>query len=152
VPEHLVTADRFVGRADELRRIEAACVAAARGRGGAPALWPWLPVLAELCGPAAAELLAHDAAASAASAGRPADDPATVDVCRFSSTAGPTATGTAPRAVDPDRFARFAAVTDRLAEACARAPACLVIDDVHAADAGTLLLVRFMARSLPRLR
>ena len=87
--------------------------------GGAPPLWPWQPLLRELCGPEAAELLAEDAGQSG---------------------------------VDPDRFARFAAVTERLAEACARTPACLVIDDVHAADAGTLLLTRFVARSLHQLR
>jgi hypothetical protein len=52
--------------------------------------------------------------------------------------------------VDLDRLARFAAVADRLAEACRRDPVCLVSDDVHAADAGALLLVRFVARSLAR--
>src|SRR5262249_21155493 len=51
----------------------------------------------------------------------------------------------------PDRFARFVAVTDRIAAACAARPACVVIDDVHAANTGTLLLVRFLARSLRRL-
>ncbi|HEY8525019.1 MAG TPA: AAA family ATPase [Acidimicrobiales bacterium] len=52
--------------------------------------------------------------------------------------------------VDPDRFARFEAVTQRLAETCAETPVCAVIDDIHAADLGTLLLTRFVARSLPR--
>jgi tetratricopeptide (TPR) repeat protein len=148
----------FIGRAHELGRLDRACQAARRGRGalvvvtgepgigktrlcdelaerarsaglrvvaarcwvdgGAPGLWPWQSLLAQLCGPEAAQLLAAD-------------------------------TGTAT--VDPDRFARFAAVTDRIAGACADAPACLVVDDVHAADAGTLLLVRFLARSLRRL-
>jgi tetratricopeptide (TPR) repeat protein len=148
----------FVGRADELRRLDALGAAAAAGHGGlavvsgepgigktrlcgevarrafgsglrvvtarcwadggAPALWPWQPILSELCGDGAAGLLDPD--------------------------------GGAP-GVDPDRFARFQAVTDRLAAACARAPVCLVIDDLHAADAGTLLLVRFVTRSLDRL-
>jgi tetratricopeptide (TPR) repeat protein len=151
--------DRFVGRAHELRQVEAACAAAAGGLGsvvvvsgeagigksrlctelarraqdrgmvaviarcwvdgGAPALWPWQPIVRALCGDEAAELLAADSGLDT---------------------------------VDPDRFTRFAAVTDRLAEATQRRPACLVIDDVHAADAGTLLLLRFVARSLPRLR
>jgi tetratricopeptide (TPR) repeat protein len=53
--------------------------------------------------------------------------------------------------VDPERFARFSAIADRLAVACARSPAMVVIDDVHAADAGTLLLGRFVARMLDRL-
>ena len=47
--------------------------------------------------------------------------------------------------VDPERFARFSAVADRLREAAVEQPLMLVIDDVHAADAGTLLLVRFVA-------
>lgn len=54
--------------------------------------------------------------------------------------------------VDPERFARFSAVADRLREAAAEQPLMLVIDDVHAADAGTLLLVRFVARTLDRAR
>lgn len=87
--------------------------------GGSPALWPWQPILGEVCGAEAADLLASDAGAST---------------------------------VDPDRFARFRAVTDRLAAAGRRTPLCLVIDDVHAADVGSLLLTRFVARSLHRLR
>jgi tetratricopeptide (TPR) repeat protein len=158
VERHPESADRFVGRAHELGLVEAACAAARRGRGsatvvsgdagigktrfcrevadraergglavvtarcwgdgGAPPLWPWQAIVAELCGAEAAELLASDAG----------------DVT-----------------VDRDRFARFAAVTDRLAEASARTPVCLVVDDVHAADAGALLLARFVARSLGRL-
>ena len=54
--------------------------------------------------------------------------------------------------VDPERFARFSAVVDRLREAAVEQPLMLVIDDVHAADAGTLLLVRFVARTLDRAR
>lgn len=53
--------------------------------------------------------------------------------------------------VDPERFARFVAVGDRLAAAGERAPICLVLDDLHAADPGALLLTRFVARSLDRL-
>jgi tetratricopeptide (TPR) repeat protein len=150
---------RFVGRDPQLREVEAACGAATQGRGslvvvsgeagvgktrfceeladrvgqaglavvtarcwvdgGAPPLWPWQPLLAELCGAEAAELLAEDA-------GQPT--------------------------VDRDRFARFAAVTERLAATCASTPGCVVIDDLHAVDVGTLLLTRFVARSLHRLR
>jgi tetratricopeptide (TPR) repeat protein len=53
--------------------------------------------------------------------------------------------------VDPDRFARFAAITDLLATVAAERPLCLVVDDAHAADVGALLLVRFVARSLGHL-
>lgn len=53
--------------------------------------------------------------------------------------------------VDPERFARFAAVTHQLALACGGSPALVVIDDVHAADVGALLLTRFVARTLARV-
>lgn len=150
---------RFVGRADELRRIVAACTAAQWGRGtltvvtgeagigktrlcqevvtgaraagctgimarcwgdgGAPAFWPWQPVLDELCG---------------------------------YETAGLLGAGTEPPGGERDRFARFAAVTRELGAACARSHAVLVIDDIHAADMDTLLLMRFVARALDDMR
>ncbi len=53
--------------------------------------------------------------------------------------------------VDPQRFSRFVAVCERLAGACADRPTVLVLDDVHAADPGALLLTRFVARNLHRL-
>jgi hypothetical protein len=138
-------AERFIGRADELRQVLAACVAAegvmarfceevmGRARhggltvvyarcwadGGAPALWPWQQILAGLCGSDAVGLLERDARMVAAG---------------------------------PGRFGRFVAVTDQLAVACRRSPACVIIDDVHAADPGALLLLRFVARSLARVR
>lgn len=85
--------------------------------GGAPALWPWQPMLAELCGPAAAELLSAD--------------PKTVDTA----------------SIDPERFARFQAVSNHLACAAEQTPTMLVIDDLHAADPGALLLTRFVAKA-----
>ena len=160
-PNLVSAAERFVGRADELRRIDRICTAAPEGRGavalvsgeagigktrfcdetaerarragltvisarcwgegGAPPLWPWQPVLAELCGDEAARLL------------------------------GPGTTATTVEAVDADRFARFSAIVDALGRAAARTPACIVVDDIHAADAGTLLLTRFVARAIHRL-
>ncbi len=155
-PNLVSAAERFVGRADELRRVDRICAAASEGRGavalvsgeagigktrfcnevaqrarhaglvvvtarcwgegGAPALWPWQPILAELCGDQAAGLL------------------------------GP-GTAAADETVDADRFARFSAIVEALG-AADRAPACVVIDDIHAADAGTLLLTRFVARAI----
>ena len=160
-PNLVSAAERFVGRADELRRIDRVCTAAPDGRGavvlvsgeagigktrfcdeaaerarragltvvsarcwgegGAPALWPWQPILAELCGDEAARLL------------------------------GSGTVATTVEAVDADRFARFSAIVDALGTVAARAPACVVIDDIHAADAGTLLLTRFVARAIHRL-
>ena len=49
-------------------------------------------------------------------------------------------------AVDPERFTRFVAVRGRIAQACARRPALVVIDDLHDADPGAVLLCRFLGR------
>jgi tetratricopeptide (TPR) repeat protein len=86
--------------------------------GGAPPLWPWQAVLADLGGEAAAALLAGDPG-------------------------GPV--------TDPERFARFAAAADYVSAACARSPVLVVIDDVHGADPGAVLLARFIGRGLARL-
>jgi tetratricopeptide (TPR) repeat protein len=53
--------------------------------------------------------------------------------------------------VDPERFARFAEVASRLRERCRTTPTMILIDDVHAADDGVLLLTRFVARMLDGL-
>lgn len=146
--------DRFIGREHELDLIDDLCTAAAAGRGavvvvsgdpgigktrlatelahravaaglmvaettcrvdsGAPALWPWRPVIDRLAqGDEGAELLERAVAAA-----------------------------------EVDRFAHFAAVADLLEAACRRVPACVVIDDLHRADVGTLLLTRFVTRTL----
>jgi RecA/RadA recombinase len=52
--------------------------------------------------------------------------------------------------LDPDRFARFTAVADLLAERAAATPLMIVVDDAHVADPAALLLGRFLARSLDR--
>jgi tetratricopeptide (TPR) repeat protein len=52
--------------------------------------------------------------------------------------------------IDSERFARFALISDHLAAACARSPVLVVIDDIHAADPGAVVLARFVARMLAR--
>jgi tetratricopeptide (TPR) repeat protein len=53
--------------------------------------------------------------------------------------------------VGAERFARFAAVADLLATSRRNIPTMIVIDDVHYADASTLLLTRFLVHALDRL-
>lgn len=53
--------------------------------------------------------------------------------------------------LDPERFTRFVAVRDCIAEACARRPAVVVVDDLHDADPGAVLLSRFIGRQVPAL-
>jgi len=50
--------------------------------------------------------------------------------------------------LDPERFTRFLAVRDRLAGACARRPAVVVVDDMHDADPGAVLLGQFIGRQV----
>src|SRR5580765_6260070 len=50
--------------------------------------------------------------------------------------------------LEPERFTRFRAVTAALAEAAARQPVLVVLDDAHTTDPGALLLARFAVRSL----
>ena len=96
--------------------------------GGAPALWPWKPILGELCGPAAAGLLGQDA----------------------DGLFGHDRPEREPQNVDPERFSRFTAVVERLA--ALSAPVFLVIDDLHAAEPGAVLLTEFVARMRHQLR
>lgn len=84
---------------------------------GAPPLWPWQSLLADL-GETGIGSLFED-------------------------------TGTPE--VDPERFLRFVAVTEHLAAAARRSPALIVLDDLQAADAGAVLLTRFVARAVARL-
>jgi eukaryotic-like serine/threonine-protein kinase len=80
-------------------------------QGGAPAYWPWIPVVRAAGGEL--ERLAPDAR-----------------------------TG-----VDPEgaRFALFEAVTQFVLGAARKQPLLIVMDDLHAADAPSLLLLRFLA-------
>lgn len=52
--------------------------------------------------------------------------------------------------VDPERFARFTAVAQRLARARAGRPTMIIIDDAHSADESALLLTRFLAQKIGR--
>ncbi|GAB3894960.1 hypothetical protein GCM10029964_074160 [Kibdelosporangium lantanae] len=66
----------------------------------------------------------------------------------------PQLTGTellAAEGTDPERFARFAAVADLLTTSRRDRPTMIVIDDVHNADASTLLFTRFLVHALDRL-
>jgi tetratricopeptide (TPR) repeat protein len=152
-------AGRFVGRADELSAIEVACGAALDGRGslvavsGEPGVGKsWFCL--EAADRASRAGLTVVGARCWVDGGAPAlwPWPGILGELCGAETADLLAADAGLDTVDPDRFARFAAVTDRLAAACTRSAVCLIIDDVHAADAGTLLLTRFVARSLPRLR
>jgi tetratricopeptide (TPR) repeat protein len=54
--------------------------------------------------------------------------------------------------LDPERFARFRAVTAALGESAALRPVLIVLDDAQAADPAALVLARFAVRSLRAAR
>jgi hypothetical protein len=110
-----------------------------RDAGGAPAYWPWIQVLRALAG-------AHPNADWPLLLGRGA-----ADVIGLVPEIGPRlpASGGSP-ACDPDRrrFELFDAVGEFLATTTAASAAVLVLEDLHAADEGSLLLLSFLARRL----
>ena len=101
---------------------------AAGGRPGAPAFWPWLQVLRAV-----------------------SPDPE----LRHTLVQRLSPTGVEEGAADlRARFELFENVADRLAAATGDAPLAIVLDDLHTADAASLLLVQHLAgviRSLPVL-
>jgi predicted ATPase len=110
--------------------------------GGAPAFWPWIEVLRELLDDAAEEAAA-----------------ATGDSLSILSELVPELRdridGLAPAPqldAGPARFRLFDAVAKLLRWAARSAPIGVVLDDLHAADAATLSLLRFVARSVRSAR
>src|SRR5262245_8930711 len=136
----LVRGEPGIGKtrlADELaERATAAGVLVAWGRcwegGGAPAYWPWIQVL-RAC---AREI---DAAARAAAA--PLLTRLVPDL------GSPTAAALLAESAHA-RFALFDAVTTFLADVARTRPLLIVLDDLHAADRASLLLLHFLARTL----
>ena len=125
---------------------------------GAPAFWPWIDVLR-------AHLQSGDAAAMRADLGpRAAEivqlvpeirtvlpDPAAVPPAAQPEGVGPSGHSPAdPPMLEPvqARFRLFDAVTVFLKRAAIRQPLLLVLDDLHAADTSSLLLLEFLARDL----
>ncbi|MBI4259981.1 MAG: AAA family ATPase [Actinobacteria bacterium] len=114
--------------------------------GGAPAYWPWVQVLRALLEPApgggspgvpppAPADLTHLAQLLPGIGERPIPSPE-------------------PPALDPDsaRFAMFDSVARLLRSRGEEEPLVVVLDDLHAADVPSLLLIRFLARHLLEAR
>jgi AAA ATPase domain len=113
--------------------------------GGAPPFWPW----AQMIGTLAED---YDDAAFAACLGAGADSIAQVVpglAERFASTAVPAA---AMRESAAARFSLFGAITGFFKRAASAQPLLLILDDLHAADDASLLLLQFLARDLRGVR
>jgi tetratricopeptide (TPR) repeat protein len=101
--------------------------------GGAPVYWPWRQALGAL----AADTLASEATALAAL------------LPDLHAGVGPGAAADVP---DRARFELFDRVADALRRTTRARPVVLVIDDLHWADAGSWLLLEFVAREIGGLR
>jgi len=110
--------------------------------GGAPAYWPWVQVFRRLGGELeTAELRAVVGDAAAEIAAFAPELAARVGVIHSPA---------APRALESEqeRFPLFDATAGILRRLAARRPLVLVLDDLHAADQPSLLLLEFVARDL----
>lgn len=97
--------------------------------GGAPPFWPWVQVLRNFAGNAADDSQLRLGALEAL-AGEPSSDAGFVE--RGAST----------------RFALFDVVTKRLQAAAQAGPVVVILEDLHAADVPTVLLLRFVVEQL----
>jgi DNA-binding SARP family transcriptional activator len=130
--------------AEELAREAEACgVRVLIGRcweaGGAPALWPWVQSLRAYVRQSTAELLRSQLGAGAVELAQ------ILPEVRELFPELPE-----PPLVDSDeaRFRLFCATAEFLRQACRTRPIVLILDDLHAADPASLLLLRFLAREL----
>jgi eukaryotic-like serine/threonine-protein kinase len=112
---------------------------AAWDAGGAPAYWPWTQVVRALLAERPADELREDLGAGAPYVAQIAADVARVV---------PVAESAPPLDSEAGRFAAFDATASFLRAAATRRPLVVVLDDLHAADVSTLLLLEFLARGM----
>ena len=113
--------------------------------GGAPAYWPWVQIFTALVNDGTLALpdgVSCDPVALAPGSREPSCDPPQPGVL-------PAATATQMREA---RFRTFRGTLALLAQAARRQPLVLVLDDLHAADQSSLLLLQFIARELRGMR
>src|SRR6266540_1978098 len=109
--------------------------------GGAPPFWPWAQLIGALAEGLDAETLAACLGTGAASIAQV--------VPGLTERLGTTTIPSAPsRESDATRFYLFKAITGFLREAASVQPLLLVLDDLHAADDPSVLLLKFLARDL----
>lgn len=107
---------------------------------GAPSYWPWIEMIRLV--------LAGDASLDRAELGRHAQFLATLDLDLAVRLGTAHAAALEPSDPESARFLLFDAVAALLRRAAERQPMMLVIDDLHAADRGSALLLAFLARTL----
>jgi predicted ATPase len=107
--------------------------------GGAPTYWPWVQSLRALVRGAGSEQLR-----SQLGSGAPFVAQIVAEVAEVLLDVGPPP----PAGAEAGRFRLFDAVATFVRNAGAMQPLMLVLDDLHAADAPSILLLRFVAREL----
>jgi tetratricopeptide (TPR) repeat protein len=111
--------------------------------GGAPAYWPWVQALRALVRGVGREELVPQLGA-----GAPFVAQIVAEVAEILPEVGPPP----PMGAEAARFGLFDAVAAFLRNAGAGQPLMVVLDDLHAADAPSILLLRFVARELGEAR
>lgn len=122
-----------LGQASGLRPVGAQC----HDMQGAPALWPWIQIVRQLCSgldPAARSALFGDA-----------PGPLLTLLPELDQARSPTSA--APHD-DDDRYRLFESITVLLRRAASEAPLLVVLDDLHWADPASVLLTRYVLREL----
>jgi class 3 adenylate cyclase len=119
--------------------------------GGAPAFWPWMQIL-RACArdPATATILSRLGPAAADLAALLPEFRAGSGEPDSTLTPSPIAplTTSGPDEFEQARFRLFSSTVDFLKQYAERAPLVLILDDCHAADHDSLLLLHFVARDL----
>ena len=110
--------------------------------GGAPAYWPWTESLRALF-----EVERHDAGARALEI-----DPHIAQLLPEMRSRLTTPLAVASGSPESARFELFVAVSRLLHQASQRRPLVVILEDLHAADAPSLLLLRFVARAASEQR
>jgi len=111
--------------------------------GGAPAYWPWVQALRALVRGVGREELVPQLGA-----GAPFVAQIVAEVAEILPEVGPPP----PMGAEAARFGLFDAVAAFMRNAGAGQPLMVVLDDLHAADAPSILLLRFVARELGEAR
>lgn len=110
--------------------------------GGAPAYWPWIQIFRALS--TGSEPGSVAGSVMSAMPIRELEDP----TIQAESAHGSSDLLIASREPNQDRFRLFDSLNARLLQASQATPLMLVLDDCHAADAASMLLLRFISRNL----
>ncbi len=114
--------------------------------GGQPAYWPWVQVLRSYVRSEDPAVLARELDTGAGYVGQ------LVPELQAHLSASPDGPAAVRLDSDNSRFYLFDSITEFLRNGAARHPLVIVLDDVHAADLPSLLLLRFLAAELHQMR